>query len=290
MAGVNPRPQRIRMAIPVFAVTIVLTGCNSTMRSNSDPTAARPGAARRMEIIAHRGFSYVAPENTVVAYRMAWEIGADAAETDVYLTRDNQIVAIHDETTKRTCGVDLDIKSSTYDALRDLDAGRWKDPKFAGEPIPRLQDILATLPPGKPLYVEIKCGPEMLPALETALDESGKRSQVILIGFELETVAAAKKRMPDRPAFWLCETRENKETKEKYPHDLAWIEQVRAHGLDGLDVEYGGVTREFADAVHKAGLKLTVWTVNDPAVAARMRELGADGLTTDRPDLMRDSL
>ena len=62
-----------------------------------------------MEIIAHRGASAVAPENTVAAYRTAWEMGADAAETDVYLTKDNRIVAIHDETTKRTAGADCEV-------------------------------------------------------------------------------------------------------------------------------------------------------------------------------------
>ena len=288
MAGVNQHPQRPRLVIPLFAAVIALTGCKSTMQSNPDPNPGGPDAPPGMEIIAHRGFSHVAPENTVAAYRKAWEAGADGAETDVYLTRDNQVVAIHDKTTKRTCGADLDVKSSTYDALRELDAGILKDPKFAGERIPRLQEILASLPPGKPLYVEIKCGTEILPALESALDESGKRAQVVLIGFELTTVAEAKKRMPDRPVLWLRGTREDKKTKEKFPHDLAWVGQAHDRGLDGLDVDYAGMTREFADAVHSAGLKLTVWTVNDPEIAAKMRDLGADGLTTDRPDLMRD--
>jgi len=242
-----------------------------------------------MEIIAHRGASAVAPENTVAAYRAAWEMGADAAETDVYLTRDNQVVAIHDETTKRTTGVDHEVKSTTYDELRSLDAGSWKDPRYAGEPIPLLSAILETLPPGKILYVEVKCGPEILPFLDEVLTKSGKRDQVTIIGFDLDTMDAAKKRMPDRPVFWLRSTEEDKETNVRLPHDLSWVDLVKARGLDGLDVGYGGLTPSFVEAARKAGLGLVVWTVNERADAIRMRDLGVDGLTTDHVDILTEA-
>ncbi len=254
------------------------------MISSVDSSSSLPRAP--MEIVAHRGASYVAPENTRAAYLLAWEMGADAAEVDIHLTRDNRIVASHDSNAKRTTGTDVEIKDSTYEELARLDAGCWKALEYKGEPVPLLSDILETVPPRKSLYIEIKCGPEVLPHLEAVLDKSGKRGQVVLIGFDLDTISQAKKAMPDRPAYWLRGTRKDEATETLLSHDLGWIDLVELHGLDGLDVNYGGVTPHFAEAVRDAGLVLAVWTVNDPEVARRMMRLGVRSLTTDHVDLL----
>ena len=142
------------------------------------------GCTRSVEIIAHRGASHLAPENTMASVMLGWEKGADV-EVDVYLTKDNRIVAIHDETTKRTAGVELKVAEMTSQELRKLDVGSFKSEEFAGEPIPFLADIVETIPPGRKLYIEIKCGQEILPFLQQLLAESGKMSQVVIIGFDL---------------------------------------------------------------------------------------------------------
>src|SRR5262245_4724666 len=99
-------------------------------------------AAPKVEIVAHRGASYDAPENTLASLKLAWEQKADASEFDVFLSKDGKIVVIHDADTKRTAGVDKKVVSQTLDELRALDVGSWKNAKFKGEKIPTLDEML----------------------------------------------------------------------------------------------------------------------------------------------------
>ena len=124
-----------------------------------------PSVAHGQKLVAHRGTSHEAPENTVAAFRLAWEQGADAIEGDFYLSKDQQIVCIHDETTKRTSGEDRVVSECTLDELRRLDVGKWKHPRFEGERISTLAEVLRTVPDGKQIFIEIKCGPEIVPFL-----------------------------------------------------------------------------------------------------------------------------
>ncbi len=246
------------------------------------------GCRDSVEIIAHRGASYLAPENTLAAVKLGWEKQADV-EVDVYLSKDNRIVVIHDATTKRTGGVELKVAETDAHELRQLDVGCFKAPEFAGERIPFLEDVIATIPPTQKLYIEIKCKKEILPVLRPMVVESGKMSQVVIIGFDLETVAASK-RMIDVPTYWLKGTDKVKETEEWIPHDPQLAQIAKDNGLDGIDVHYAGVTKEFARAVKATGQKLYVWTVDDPDEARRLVKLGVDGITTNRPAWLREQL
>ncbi len=246
------------------------------------------GCRNSVEIIAHRGASYLAPENTLAAVMLGWEKQADV-EVDVYLSKDNRIVIIHDATTKRTGGVELKVAETDSHELRRLDVGSFKAPEFAGEQIPFLEDVIATIPPTQKLYVEIKCGKEILPHLQRMVVESGKMSQIVIIGFGLETVAASRQ-MIDVPTYWLKGTDKVKETEEWIPHDPKLAQIAKDNGLDGIDVHYAGVTKEFARAVKATGQKLYVWTVDDPDEARRLARLGVDGITTNRPAWLREQL
>src|SRR3954454_13113161 len=113
------------------------------------PAGLVPFRGHVVEIIGHRGAASDAPENTLASFRLAWEQQADAIECDVRLSKDVHIVAIHDAETKRTAGVDVAVVDQTLAELRRLDVGRWKDERFAGEPIPTLAEILTTVPVGK---------------------------------------------------------------------------------------------------------------------------------------------
>ena len=260
---------------PMYASLLVASGRLRPRRLN-------PGDfAEHLTVIAHRGASHLAPENTLAAVELAWRLGADAVEVDVRLTRDGRIVAIHDETTDRTAGTHLEVATAHSSQLRQLDVGRHKHPKFAGERIPYLEEVLQTVPPDRQLFVEIKCGPEILPPLVETLATSGKRSQVVIIGFDLATVKAAKAMLPDVPAHWLCDKR------VFASYDRSIVEQAKAGGVNGLDVHWTGVTRRFIQAVKAAGLRLYVWTVDDPAQALRLMAIGADGITTNRPGWIR---
>ena len=114
-------------------------------------------------------------------------------------------------------------------------------------------------------------------------------SRIVIIGFDLETVAASKE-LIDVPTYWLKGTDKVKETEQWIPHDPKLAQTARDRGLDGLDVHYAGVTEEFVRAVKAAGQKLYVWTVDDPDEARRLITLGVDGITTNRPEWLRAQL
>ena len=247
--------------------------------------------ALAVEIVAHRGASHDAPENTLPSVKLGWERNADAVEVDVYLSQDGKIVVMHDDNTKRTAGVDKRIDEQTLAALKTLDAGRWKGEQWAGTPIPTLEEVLATIPAGKRLFIEIKCGPEVLPELEAVLDRSGKRGQVVIISFGFPVVEQAKKRFGDIPVYWLYgfSEREKKAYNDPSLGDL--IAKAKAAGLDGLDVNYRGpFGKEFVEQLTAQGMKLYVYTVDEPADAKGLAEIAVAGITTNRPAYLRESL
>lgn len=254
--------------------------------------AAPQPPARAADIVAHRGASWDAPENTAAAYRLAWEQGADAAETDVYLTRDGRIVCLHDRTTKRTTGVDRIVAERTFEELRTLDAGSWKDARWKDEPIPTLTEVLATMPAGRRLYIEIKCGPEIVPVLAGVLRESGRpAAETVVISFGLDNVRAVRKAMPELKVYWLAEWKKDPDTGRWLTRVEDLIASAIEAGADGLDLAANGPLDAAAVAkIREAGLEFHVWTVNDPAVARRMVALGVDSITTDRPGRLREQL
>jgi glycerophosphoryl diester phosphodiesterase len=253
-----------------------------------------PASARAVEIIAHRGASHDAPENTVASVNLAWKQGADASEIDIYLTKDSRIIALHDKTTKKTTGTDWKPAERTLAELATLDAGSWKDAKYAGEPIPTLEAILDTVPEGRKLVIEIKSGPEILPHLQAVLESSPKYpGQIVIIAFDWENITGAKQRMPDVPCYWLYGTTPNvdKETGKISDRPEELLARCEAAGLDGLDLKYDSeITPEFMKRMKDAGMELIVWTVNEPDVARRLADLGVAGITTDRPAWLREQM
>ena len=107
-------------------------------------------------LVAHRGASRDAPENTVPAFELAWRQGADAIEGDFRLTADGRIVCMHDADGERTGGRKLAVAAATLAELRQLDVGAWKGQAWKGTPPPTLAEVLATVPPGKSVYLEVK--------------------------------------------------------------------------------------------------------------------------------------
>lgn len=247
-------------------------------------------ATAQVEIIAHRGASHDAPENTVAAVKLAWQQKADVAEFDVFLSKDNVIAVIHDKDTKRVAGVNHRVVEHTFAELRKLDVGRWKDEKYAGERIPRLDEMLATVPQGKRVFIEIKCGPEIVPVLDNVLRASKlKPAQTPVISFHADVIAATKKTRPDLEAYWVVSLKPAKGKKVSTAEEL--IQRAKQIGADGFDLSATEtLDAAFAKKVKSAGLKLYVWTVNDIALARRMVEIGVDGITTDRPGWLREQL
>ena len=252
----------------------------------------RSASAADVEIIAHRGASYDAPENTLESVRLGWEQGADAVEVDVYLSRDDHIVVHHDDTTKKLAGVDRKVVEQTLAELRQFDVGSWKGARWMGVRIPKLDDVLATIPEGRRLFVEVKCGPEIVPDLAKAFKRSGKApEQLVVISFNYEVVKQAKARFPKIPCFYLSSFEQDKETGKPKPSAEELIAKAKAAKLDGLNVSYKGLAYEsFIKKVQAAGLELFTWTVNSPPEARRLARLGINGITTDRPGWLRQRM
>ena len=250
-----------------------------------------------VEIIAHRGASHDAPENTLASVQLGWERNADAVEVDVYLSKDGKIVVIHDENTKRTTGHDGLVQKMTWAQLQKLDAGSWKNKKFKGEPIPLLSQLLETIPNGKYLVIEIKCGPEIVQPLAALLKKTKTPpAKTAIISFSLEVVEAAKKQFPKRSVYFLAGVKQNKTTDDWEPSVDTLVKKARDAGLDGLSLGFKGAAddsallgylRRMRKDTGSHTLGFYVWTVNDRRMAKMLTDVGVDGITTDRPAFLR---
>jgi len=232
--------------------------------------------------VAHRGASFDAPENTVAAAHLAWENGADAVEIDIHLAADNRVMVIHDKDTHRTCGgKNLTIKNTPSLLLRDLDAGSWKEERFKGEKIPFLEEILATIPEGKTLVVEIKCDKEVIPHLTRIFSKEKHLGQVAFIGFDWETIVEVKKSFPHNMALWLSGSRQAA---------LKKLDEVKAAGLAGINMQYSAIDQELVTAAREKGLEVWAWTVDNPEEAKRLSSVGVTHFTTNRPAWLKEQV
>ncbi|MBI5799473.1 MAG: glycerophosphodiester phosphodiesterase [Verrucomicrobia bacterium] len=255
-------------------------------------TLATAAHTRAVDIIAHRGASHDAPENTLASFKLGWQQHADACELDIWLSKDGKLIVSHDADTKRITGIAKKIPESTLAELRSLDAGSWKDPKWMGEKLPTLDEVLALIPDGKRLVIEIKCGVEVLPELERVLKASGKpASQLVIISFHYDVCAQSKKLFPKIPVLFLSSFKQDKATGAWTPTPASLIGKAKAAGLEGINLAFKGpLDAAFVKQTHAAGLKFYVWTVDDAAVAKKLLAAGVDGLTTNRPEWLREQL
>ena len=246
------------------------------------------------KIVAHRGASHDAPENTLAAFNLAWQQGADGVEGDFYLSRDGEVVCIHDKTTGRTAGRDLVVAKSTLEELQALDVGQWKGAEFAGEKIPTLRQVIATVPEGKWLIIELKTGPEIVGPVQRLLADTRFPSErVCLISFNQQTIAEAKRQMPRIKAHWLTGYKHQSETEHWLPSADKVAQTVNRLGIDGLgtDKKRRVVTADFLAELRKQGVEeFHVWTVDNPQDARFFAAQGAWGITTNRPLEIRRAL
>ena len=244
------------------------------------------------QIIAHRGASFDAPENTLESFRLGWEQGADAIECDVHLSLDGHLVVIHDPHTRRISRANREVGQTNLAELKTLDAGSWKSPKWQAARISALAEVLDLLPEDCRIFIEIKTGLAALVPLEKLLSASDvARSQIVLMEFDLETVIALKKSFPEVEVLWL-----NKFPKWNFPGQTApaLMKNARTalqYGLDGLNVQdVSQLSGRFLQSSRALGLSCYCWTVDDPARAAELIENGIAGIATNRPGWMREQL
>jgi glycerophosphoryl diester phosphodiesterase len=265
-----------------LTLTIALTSLLAACAHRATPLPEHPCPL----IVAHRGSSNTAPENTLAAYELAWEQGSHAAETDVRLTADGQVVCLHDDTLERTTGVDRPLTEMTLAEIHRLDAGSWKSPEFADEPIPLLSEVLAITPPGALFFVEIKTGPETVPAIVDVIRASGIGNQIVVIAFNSEVLDAVHDLMPEMPLLWLLGAPKDPETDEPLPIDPDKVHIAARSGFTGINVSFYGVHEGLVEACEERGMELAVWTVDDVARTEEFLEMGICGITTNVPDVM----
>ena len=243
-------------------------------------------------IVAHRGASHLAPENTLAAFELAWELDADLIEGDFYLTSDGAIVCHHDRTTKKTAGLDVPVEDQTLEALKRLDVGAWRGEQWTGERIPTLAEVLETVPNDKAILIEIKSGVRIVPALVDVITSSDLRpAQMIVICFDEVVIAAVKDRLPHIKAYWLSGFDEDG-AGGWTPTISDIIRTATGIDADGVDLEANldVIDAALVAALRAEGLEFHAWTINEVDVARRLIDLGVDSITTDRPGWLRGEL
>ena len=248
--------------------------------------------APAVEVVAHRGASADAPENTLAAFRLAYEHGAHGVECDILRTGDGRVVMMHDKTTRRTTGVDGKVEEMTLAQLQALDAGSFKSATYRGERIPTLEESFAVIPAGRRLVVELKGGKELIPGIATALDAVKLQpAQVEFIAFGYDTLKAVKERFPQHRALLLAGYKIDKETGKPAMTLGSLIERCQAAKFDGMSISREWpIDAAFCATVKAARLDLYVWTINDPAEAKRLAALGMPMICTDKPKLIAEAL
>lgn len=246
-----------------------------------------------MEIVAHRGASADAPENTGCSFKLGFAQHADAIEGDFHLTRDGAVVCMHDASTKRTADKDLILAQSTLAELRQLDIGAWKESRFAGERIATLDEVLKIVPSGKKIFIEIKCGEEIVPGMKRAIETSSLQpDQLRIISFSSDVIADVKKELPGVKAYWLTSYKKDEATGRFSPSVEEVLSTLKRIGADGLDTNANleVLTPEFVERLRDAKMEFHAWTVDDPDVARQLIKLGVDSITTNKPGWLREQL
>lgn len=299
------------IAIVIFA----LPGC----------ATFEPGTPEGMvDVIAHRGASAYAPENTLAAFELAVEQGAHWFELDCTLSRDGRVIVIHDDTVDRTTTGTGRVGDLSLPDLKALDAGSWKDPAFAGVQIPTLEEALDLAKDRIGVYIEIKNSDD-----DRALIEGINlivHGESVIAGPSLRSVAALIKGSASRnveltrrvidivqernmkrevviqsfsPVICLTARIEGQGIRTEFLASAdeddpnRWVSALRWNnllGVSGFNVNHAALNESNLGHFHDQGKSVAVWTVDDPTDMARFAGWGVDGIITNRPDVCLEVL
>jgi glycerophosphoryl diester phosphodiesterase len=239
-------------------------------------------------IIAHRGASALAPENTLAAFRKAMELRADALEIDVRQTKDGHFIVMHDASVDRTTTGKGNVADMTFEELRRLDAGSSFDASFAREKIPTLEEVLTILDSTTLLIAELKGASDDGSTERKLVDiirRSDKQKQVILKSFEKEVLDRFKSLSPEMPRLFV------------YAFRIPWLSLVvgtrlMSGSVFDVDCEYLQahwllLSESFTKAAQAKGFTVIAWGINDEADMREAIRYGVDGIETGKPDVLR---
>jgi len=247
------------------------------------------------KIIAHRGASAYAPENTKASVSLAWKLGASGSEIDVRLTKDKKVIVFHDKNLMRVADISLNIQNSSYDQLKNIDIGSWFSSDYHKERIPLLQDILGLLPKNKLLFIELK--DESIEIVDEVLSLLKERpeilDQIVLISFSYKFIDLCKILLPQIRTLYLVSYLgdSKKEHNIKSVSKLKKIiNRIKDKKVDGLSIEFSPfLTEDIIKLLKKENILLSLWSYkkDDTLETARYIEpYHFDFITTNYPDFI----
>jgi len=236
--------------------------------------------------IAHRGASSVAPANTLAAFEKAVELGADGVELDVHLSADGVPVVIHDFTVDATTDGSGRVGEMTLAQLKQLDAGSYFDPAFAGERIPTLEEVLELAGERLLLNIELKgtspCDDGLEQAVAALIEQHGLGDRVLFSSFNPFSLRRVKRIAPHIPTGLLYAP------GLPLPLRRAWLAPLVPH--EACHPEHTMVDAHYIAWTRQHGYRVNTWTVDDPEEMRRLIRLGVDGIITNVPDVLRQAL
>lgn len=240
----------------------------------------------RTLVFGHRGASAYAPMNTLPAFELALEQGADGIELDVHRSKDGHAVICHDFTVDATTDGSGRVSDLTLAQLRSLDAGGWFAESFRGICVPTLDEVFEAV--GSRLYVnvEIKSETPETDGVEQVVAETiirhGMAQRVIVSSFNPLALQRFRAILPEVPIGFLYQA--------VMPIDTQSLMQQIGLRYEARHPHHEMVNAAYVDRAHSAGYRVNVWTVNDPLRAGLLRDLGVDAIITDKPDVILDAV
>jgi glycerophosphoryl diester phosphodiesterase len=230
--------------------------------------------------VAHRGASGEAPENTIISFQRAIAQGADVIETDARLSKDKEIVLIHDETVERTTDGRDKVSQLTLKEIKSLDAGSWFGKEFSGEKIPTLSEALEVIRGRTKLNIEFKGkDPLLVPKVTNFLKDEGFIKEAILSSFDYSFIEEAKRLERRVTTGLLFATPAQRGTSFPY---WKWADLILPR--------YNLVSEDLVKRAHSKSLKVIVWTVDEPEEIKRLSDLRVDGIASNYPALLTEVL
>jgi glycerophosphoryl diester phosphodiesterase len=231
-------------------------------------------------LVAHRGASGLAPENTLSAIRQALELGVDAIEIDVRRTKDSAIVLLHDATLQRTARLPQAVADLTLDELRKIDVGSWFAPDFAGERVPTLAEALSLTKGKAVLAVEVKPDDITDDVLSVIIQENAAE-WVNVMSFHDDVVRRAREVAPPMATGLIVSARPEENVAQQA---INLVRRVAQCGASVLSLSHYAVNSTLIYEVRRRGVALWTWTVDDPQRMREVVECGVDGIITNFPD------
>lgn len=249
------------------------------------PPSTGPAVVEKMqcEVVAHRGFSAVAPENTLASIRQAIDVGASGCEFDVYGCLDGTVVLMHDKTVDRTTNGKGPVTQLSLKQLQQLDAGSWRDAKYSDERIPTLTQALQLLKgTGCQPVIEIKMEGISQRVVKT-VRELDMVDAVAVIAFSQKVVSEIRTLEPRIACAWLCSQKLTGTPAEQ----ADWLQtQARSCQAEMLDLNFKMLSPELIAELKQRDIGVWTWTVNEADIMKKLQEWGVDSITTDHPNLL----